>query len=78
MFKYCLLFLSFLIFTGGCANEETPHTPIETFDHATVIGGKGCQNARGEGCELPFARQNCISRLARRDKHCLFGQTPKH
>ena len=48
MFKYCLLLLSFLIFTGGCANEETSHAPIETLNYATIVEVKAAKTHEGK------------------------------
>ncbi len=47
MFKYYLLLLSFFIFIGGCANEETPPAPMETIDYATVVEVKVAKTYEG-------------------------------
>ena len=75
MFKYCLLLLSFLIFTGGCANEETPHTPIETFDHATVVAVKNAKTHEGKDANYLLHGKTALA-----DWHAemdvVFSQTP--
>lgn len=51
MFRYCLLLLCFLIFTG-CAEERTTHTTMETLDYATVVEIKDAITAAGSDANL--------------------------
>ena len=75
MFKYCLLLLSFLIFTGGCANEETSHAPIETLDYATVIEIKDAKTHEGKDANYLLHGKTALA-----DWHAeidiVFSQTP--